>query len=554
MNTKLDSQTFYLFQDVASQFASCMNDFLYVYNIPEDIYYIAEGAVERFLIPSSTFGNVVETLSQFVYPEDFPLLQEDLMKIMRSEKNEHNLRYRWLGKNGEPIWINCRGTVLRNEQGIPYLMIGCINEIGVLPNADNVSGLLRESALEEQLMRSEDLSSAHILRIGIDDFKSINERLGIEYGNLVLHEVANCIQNCLYNNQFVYRLASDEFFILDKSGCSIQDMKSLYHTIRSSVDDVVERNGYVALYTISGGIVPCSQIQPLTYDEIMKLSEFAVNNAKRLGKNQVYCFQAEDYDRFLRRKKILQSMHRSVSNGFKGFALYYQPIISATDEQLFAAEALLRYTTQEGEPLSPAEFIPILEESGLIIPVGKWVITTAAAMCRECQKHFPDFKVTVNLSYIQLLKSPLFDDVMEILNVGELLPSGLIVELTESGHLENSTAVQNVWRKFRNAGIQIAIDDFGTGYSNLQNIGALRPNIVKIDRSFTIKSLHNDYERQLLSHIIHMVHSIGLKLVVEGIEDEQELAEITSMNPDYIQGYYYSRPCPQTEFFEKFIY
>ena len=142
---------------------------------------------------------------------------------------------------------------------------------------------------------------------------------------------------------------------------------------------------------------------------------------------------------------------------------------------------------------------------------------------------------------------------MEALTEHQLTPGSLIVELTESGHLENNTAVHNVWKKLKNAGVQIAIDDFGTGYSNLQNIGDLRPHIVKVDRNFTVKSLRNEYERQLMIHIIHMVHSIGLRLVVEGIETTEELSRIVSLDPDYIQGYYYSKPCPQKEFYQKFI-
>lgn len=553
MDKEKKNDLFKTYQKIAAEFSSCMNDYLYVYDVQSDIYYISEQAAKRFAIPCNIFHDVLETHRQFVYIEDQQLLIDDLQQLISGTKNEHNLRYRWLGLDGSPIWINCRGHILADADGRPSLMIGCINEIGKKQNADNISGLLKETALEEQLTQFPDLSNGFMLRIGIDDFKSINERLGVEYGDYVLREIASCIQNCLFTNQYVYRLASDEFMILDVSGSTVSDMKGLYHSIRSAVDRLVAQNQYEAIYTISGGIVACSDIVPFTYEEAMKLSEFSLSAAKLLGKNRVYIFQELDYTAFLRKRAIQRCLRKSVSNDFEGFELYFQPIISTLDETLYSAETLLRFRTPEGEFLSPAEFIPILEESGLIIPVGKWVMRNAVRICKDCQKYFPAFKISINLSYVQLLKSPVFADIMEALNDYQLNPGSLIVELTESGHLENSTAVRNVWKKLKNAGVQIAIDDFGTGYSNLQNIGDLRPHIVKIDRNFTVKSLRNEYERQLMIHIIHMVHSIGLRLVVEGIETTEELSQIVSLDPDYIQGYYYSKPCPQKEFYQKFI-
>ncbi|MDE5951742.1 MAG: EAL domain-containing protein, partial [Acetatifactor sp.] len=226
--------------------------------------------------------------------------------------------------------------------------------------------------------------------------------------------------------------------------------------------------------------------------------------------------------------------------------------VYADTEELYGAEALLRYQMPDGERISPMEFIPILEESGLIVPVGKWIIRKAADMCRECRKRYPQFRVSINLSYIQMTKSPVFVEVMDALKETELPPDALIMELTESGYLENSINVQKVWKKFKEAGIQIALDDFGTGYSNLQNIGRFNPDIVKIDRSFTLRALQHSYERQLLSHIINMVHSIDLRIVIEGVEEKEEQQQVMQLGSDFIQGYYYSMPCSRTDFLKKY--
>ena len=546
------------FCSIAEEFSSCMNDYLYVYNLQDDIYYISEQAVSRFLLPDNVFSNVGSVLSKLTYPDDFEMLNEDIEQIMAGKKDDHNLEYRWLGRDGSPIWINCQGRILKDDNGSPYIMLGCINEIGNKQKADNISGLLGESALHDFVIQLlPDLTEAMFLRVGIDDFKVINERHGMEYGNFILREVANAIQRCTESQQYVYRIVSDEFMVLDLSGAGYAEMNQLYHRIRSSVDSIVAGEQYKALYTISGGLVSFKDISAAQsdhdrYSDIMKASEFALTEAKLRGKNQMYYFRPDDYSSFLRKRYIRSCMRKALSENFKGFELYFQPIIMANGEFLFAAEALLRFETPAGEKITPTEFIPILEESGMIIPVGKWVLRNALEMCRRCREFNPEFMISINFSYIQLLKSPVYDDVMCALDESGMPPSCLIVELTESGHLEHSPAVQSVWQKLRSLGVNIALDDFGTGYSNLINIGNMRPNIVKIDRGFTTKALHNDYEYELLIHVIKMVHSIGLNLVIEGIESRMELMQVTAMNPDYIQGYYYSRPCPKDEFIRKY--
>ncbi len=549
-------QTFETYCDMIKSFAPCMHDYLYVYDMDGDAYYIAEGALTRFKLPSCLFHDVVNTLATFVYPDDVDMLTSDLKQLLSGKKDEHNLEYRWEGLNGSPVWINCKGRLVRADNG-HQLMIGCINEIGNRGKADNISGLLGDSSLREHIEQMlPQTGEAMFLRIGIDDFKLINERHGTEYGNYVLRAVAGCIVDSLRPNQAAYRIVSDEFMVVAMSTSDYSEMNQLYHRIRSSVDNIVAEEQYKAVYTISGGLLSLNDLGGSPsgrVDEIMKLSEFALTEAKNRGKNQMYFFKPEDYDIFLRTRYVRSCLRQALGDNFLGFELFYQPIVSSGGEALFAAETLLRFRSPSGENIFPMEFIPILEESGLIIPVGKWIIKTALAMCKKCRKEYPDFMVSINLSYIQLLKSPMFEDIQDALQEAGLPPSCLIVELTESGHLEDSIVVQSVWRKLREIGVKIALDDFGTGYSNLINIGNLKPNIVKIDRSFTLKALQNAYEHELLIHIIRMVHSIGLNLIVEGIETGDELKRITALNPDYIQGYYYSKPCSEKEFTGKYL-
>lgn len=545
---------FELFCGMIEAFNPCMDDYLYVFDVQNDQYYISKKAMKRFALPSFQFTHVLDTHRKFVYEEDIEMLEADLEKVMSGENLEHNLTYRWMSVDGEPIWINCRGRIIIGADGKPQFLVGCINEVGTKPIADNVSGLLESFAIKDAWNQQHNtMTNGFVLRIGIDNFKTINEKLGVEYGDFIIHEVANCILDCIHEGQMVFRVVADEFLIIDTAGGTAKDAKALYRKVRSGVDHLIRRDNYKAFFTISGGVISGETLGQVDYNELLKYTQFALSEAKARGKNQVYYFQVEDYEKFLRRRKILVELRKAVSNDFEGFDVFFQPIITRGGKDLYAAESLLRFWTSEKETVSPAEFIPILEESGLIIPVGKWVLHRALEMCVKCREKRPDFKVSVNLSYIQILKSNFFKDVTEALEQYKLRPDSLIIELTESGYVENSPVVRKLWEQLKDRGVLIAIDDFGTGYSNLQSIGNMMPDIIKLDRGFTVKALNNNYEHQLMNQIIQLIHSVDLKVCVEGVETMEELTEIERLSADCIQGYYYGKPCEKQAFYKDFV-
>ena len=545
---------FELFCGMIEAFDPCMDDYLYVFDVQNDQYYISKKAMKRFALPSFQFTHVLDTHRKFVYEEDVEMLEADLEKVMSGEKLEHNLTYRWMSVDGEPIWINCRGRIIIGADGKPQFLVGCINEVGTKPIADNVSGLLESFAIKDAWNQQHNtMTNGFVLRIGIDNFKTINEKLGVEYGDFIIHEVANCILDCIHEGQKVFRVVADEFLIIDTAGGTAKDAKALYRKVRSGIDHLIRRDNYKAFFTISGGVISGETLGQVDYNELLKYTQFALSEAKARGKNQVYYFQVEDYEKFLRRRKILVELRKAVSNDFEGFDVFFQPIITRGGKDLYAAESLLRFWTSEKETVSPAEFIPILEESGRIIPVGKWVLHRALEMCVKCREKRPDFKVSVNLSYIQILKSNFFKDVTEALEQYKLRPDSLIIELTESGYVENSPVVRKLWEQLKDRGVLIAIDDFGTGYSNLQSIGNMMPDIIKLDRGFTVKALNNNYEYQLMNQIIQLIHSVDLKVCVEGVETMEELTEIERLSADCIQGYYYGKPCEKQAFYKDFV-
>lgn len=554
MSRKAIDFSFDEYCEVIKAVAPCMDDYMYFYDLSQDLYYISEKALERFAMPVNLFSDVAEMHKVFVYKDDVDMLVEDLQKMASGEKEEHNIEYRWLSKEGNPIWVNCQGRVIKDEDGQPKYMVGCVNEIGRKQKADNVSGLKEVSSIAASLeMYCSVANSGYVLHIGIDDFKSVNERFGHEYGDFILRGVADCIKESIGPGEEVYRVFGDEFIVVSYFADDIASGRALYDKIRIAVNAFIEKNRYETVFTISGGVLSCAELSGMEYQELIKLSQFALNQAKKRGKNQIYFFDINDYEDFLRKTMILSAIRESVSTTFEGFEVYYQPIIKDSDDPTpHGAEALLRYTLPNGEKVSPMEFIPILEESGLIIPVGKWVLDKAIAFCQRVQKTIPDFSVNVNVSYVQVLKSPFVVEFFRLLGQYEMATSSITIELTESGQLDDSAQMHKVWRNLHQYGVTVALDDFGTGYSNLMNISDISPNVVKLDRGFTMKALSNEFERNLMQNIIQLVHSLGLKICVEGIETEEELKEIRSLGPDYIQGYYYGRPCPEESFIFEF--
>lgn len=343
------------------------------------------------------------------------------------------------------------------------------------------------------------------------------------------------------------------FIILDLSGGDVEDAKLLYRKIRQTITNFVEENHYSAVFTISGGILECDRTTDCSYSMVMKLSEFALNEAKHQGKNRCYVFAQEDYEKFLRKKELAQILQQSVYQNFKGFEAYFQPLFFAETGKLYGAEALMRFQCDKYGMISPAEFIPILEETGLIIPAGRWIMHEALKACKRIQRYIPGFRININISYIQIMKSNIIHEVVAAISAYDISPSNVVLELTESGLLESDPRFSKLWMKLKEKGVHLALDDFGTGYSNFHYLYDLRPDIIKIDRSFTSKAMQNEYEYNLLSLMSGMVHNLDLKICVEGIETAEEQDRINLLSPDFAQGFYFGRPCPYQQFCDTFV-
>lgn len=544
-------------EELIELFAPCMDDYLYIIDLQKNTFKISEAAVNRFMMSGNSFDDAVNSFQYFVYKEDRSMIAEDLQCIIEGKEKDHNLYYRWLDKNGMPVWINCRGKVIDDKDGKPHYLIGCVNEIGDTQRADNVSGLLGERELRSYISSHvKDSSSEYLIHIGIDGFNDINGTLGVNYGNYVLKSVADCINSCLSDNQKLYHIVADEYMIIDLESHTKDDVMLLQKKICKKIEEFIISEKYKVVFTISTGIIYAKMLLKY-YDEYRKIAVFSLKQAKSMGGNGVYFFEKEDYELFLRKEKIKSALRNAVANGFEGFDVYYQPIMDCDSGHMIGAEALMRFSMYQDKkivPVSPVEFIPLLEETGLILPAGRYVIDKAVSMCHEMRQYIPEFKINVNISYIQMVKSDIWKDILSSIKQYDLPPECLCAELTESGYTDMTPYFYKLRKKFEEKNIQFVLDDFGTGYSNLHCIVNMKPNYVKLDKDFTAKAMSNARDFELLKKIVEMVHSVDIRICIEGIEKEEWYQKLKEIHVDYLQGYLFGKPCEKNQFLNKFIF
>ena len=536
--------------------AECMDDYLYVLDLQNNKMEISQSALDRFMISETYMRNAKQEIMSAVYEEDRAMFEKHMQAVMDGKEKVHDIHYRWLDKNGLPVWVNCRGVVIDDEDGKPGYLVGCLNETGNQRRADNVTGLLGGMEFCDYLRsQKKPVTTGFLMHIGIDDFAAVNGTHGSNYGDYVLKSVADCMKECLSGNQRLFHLIADQYVIVDLDSTSMDDAIQLKKKIGEKIDEFIISEQYEVVFSASAGVIDASTVAE-GYEECRKKFEFSLKKAKQMGKNNIYFYRQEDYEKFQRNGRIISALRSSIANGCEGFEVYYQPIVDCVSGRVIGAEALMRYTmvTEEGkEWLSPVEFIPLLEKTGLIIPAGRFVLNEAAKMCREIQQYIPEFRVNVNISCYQIEHGKIADKILTAVRDNGLTPDRICIEMTESGFMDMTPAFCKFRKVLEVNGIQFVIDDFGTGYSNLHCISDMNPGYVKMDKDFTAKAMSCERDYELFKKIIEMVHSIGIRICVEGIEEEDWHLKMKELQADYLQGYFIGKPCEKKKFMEEFV-
>lgn len=408
----------------------------------------------------------------------------------------------------------------------------CTDELTKLPNRKSFSTDLN-NILEDSTANNKKFA---LLLINIDDIKSINSSQGFEAGDLLLIRIATILKRFEKNNIYTYRFGDDEFLIVIKDFDIIDSLA----TITDTIFEVLNYEGV----SVSGGISIFPDHSKVKED-LLKFADIAKNNAKKDGKNQFKIFNPDMQKAFVKKMLLQNKMTTAVLES--AFTLYYQPQFNVKTSNLRGFEALIRWHDKELGDISPALFIPLAEETDLILPIGTWVLNTAFATLKKWQIKY-NFKgvMSINVSPKQLKQRNFIDELQSLLVRYNLDPSTIELEITEGIMIENMDDTVSKLKQIKDMGIRVSLDDFGTGYSSLSYLQMLPLNTLKIDKSFIRNITAKDgIQANITNSIINMVSKMGLDTIAEGVEKNDQLEILKKFDCHIIQGYLRGKPMPE---------
>lgn len=412
---------------------------------------------------------------------------------------------------------------------------------------DSLTGLPNRAMFTE-LLKAEIESSKRrdnhmfaVLFLDLDRFKNINDSLGHTHGDLLLVAFAERLERTLRPVDTLARFGGDEFAILLSGMTDATDAVRVAQRIQDELTKpfVLDKNSAFATASIGIALSSSGYERP---EDILRDADTAMYRAKENGKARYEVFDHGMHAKAVSRLQLESDLRHAIEQN--EFCVYYQPIVSLQTGRLSGFEALVRWNHPRRGLVSPADFIPVAEETGLIVPIGQWVLNEACAHIRQCQIESPSHRslsLSVNLSARQVAQPDLLDRIKEALETSRLNPHYLKLEITESVVMENAEAAALMFKQLRALGVQLSIDDFGTGYSSLSYLHRFPLNYLKIDRSFVMR-LTTDNDNAIVRTISTLARNLGMEVIAEGIETEEQHQQLKLLGCEYGQGFLFSRP------------
>lgn len=516
------------------------DDYLFSWNFQSDRVYFPGPIWKRYALmePGQTICTV-EDWCKVVYEKDLPMLQMEFERLRRGEVKKHNMEYRLVDREGNRVWISCRGQCQMDQKGHPLRMIGRISDTVLAGEVDALTGAFTSARLQKDIKNVLDAGKpCFLLLLGIDNLKNINIRQGRDVGNHILQTVADTLEKCVDTGLRIYRVNGD-CFAVNLPASDLQEVQEFYMRVRELLKEHC---------TVSAGAVAYHNHPNEDSSSLYQYAEDALDKAKRMGKDTLSFFSQKDYEEKLYTIELQEEIRQSILNDFQGFYVCYQPQIHSHSYDIFGAEALLRFNSPTRGAVSPQEFIPILEQSGMICQVGLWVLETALRQCFAWRKEIPQMHISVNVSYVQLAQKNIAQLVLETVQKSGLPGEALTLEVTESMQLQDYSLFNKIFYQWKQAGIEVSVDDFGTGYSSLSYLKGLEIDEIKIDRCFVSGIQHSAYNYRLLSNMVELAHSSQIRVCCEGVETQEELATLEKLHPDLLQGFLFHKPYTKEQF------
>ncbi|WP_219135630.1 EAL domain-containing protein [Janthinobacterium sp. UMAB-60] len=486
-------------------------------------------------------------------------LEELYNKLLAGDQGGPMTELQLQRKDGSPLSVEVQRRTLRSGQS--WILVAVARDITERKDAeqrlmklahfDTLTGLPNRSQFYASLTHSLSQAAEHqwavaVLFMDIDRFKNINDTLGHTLGDDLLRQFSSRLVDCLRVRDTIGRFGGDEFATILVLPEGIQHAVGVVDKIREAMRKPFDLQGHEVTVTVSIGISVFPE-DGLDADTLIQYADTAMYRAKEAGRDAFRFFTAEMNAQSMARLDMENALRRAIDN--EEFVLFFQPKVNIISGRISGAEALIRWRRPGHGMVSPAVFIPLLEETGLIVRVGNWVLDEACKKISEWgASSIGPVHLSVNVSGIQFFVGGLEEEVLKAISKHDIAPDLLELELTESSLMSNAEETIAVLRNLKALGIQISIDDFGTGYSSLAYLKRFPIDKLKIDIAFVREVTSNPDDAAIVLAIISMAHSMKLEVIAEGVENDAQLAYLRRHGCDEMQGYYFSRPVPQEEF------
>jgi diguanylate cyclase (GGDEF)-like protein/PAS domain S-box-containing protein len=499
-----------------------------------------------------------KTFQVLTHPDDLDADLDQVRRMLLGEVRTYQMEKRYFHKDGHVVWVLLSVSLVHDDEGDPLYFVSQIQDITEhkvleerlehrafhdpltnLPNRQLFMDRLGQ-ALRRTMRRHNQVT---VLFMDLDGFKVVNDSLGHDVGDLLLALVAQRLRRCLRPEDTLARFGGDEFLVLieavDDPGRAVQVAERITEELRRPF--IIEGRDLYVTASIGISLGGARTHDP---DALLREADTAMYRTKNEG-GDFRVFDPAMYERAFRRLEVENDLRRAIDQ--EEFVIHYQPMVDLQTGELWGMEALVRWDHPERGLLEPSEFVPVAEESGLVIPMGEQILREACFRAKEWQEEnprIPPLVMAVNLSASQLSRLDLADTVERVLGETGLEGNRLTLDVTETVYVKVLAGNEAILDRLKALGVRFSIDDFGTGYSALSYLKRLPADAIKIDQSF-VKGLGKDVEdTAVIRMIIELAHTLGLEVIAEGVETEEQVALLKEMGCDFAQGYHFSKPLP----------
>ena len=505
----------------------------------------SKATVDYFNLPSEYTDDVVGDWTKVIHPDDLQIWLSDAKEVVEGKKARYSCQYRAKNRYGEYVWVENNGYVLNNENGEHVLSAGMITRLDVQNRYDPQTNMLTTYAFYSEYFFD---GAGTVLMVNIDDFRNVISTYGYSAAKELVGQLGALVKEACNPPMKLYRFGTDEFMIILPGGTK-DSTRSLFNKIADAVRMSRVMNGTIIRVSISGAAVMYPE-DCVKKDDMVEKLDYSMGYVKKHHPGKM-TFYSEQLAREQERKNLLkEDLIQSVQSEFKGFSLFFQPLVEPVTERINGAETLLRWKGEVIQDSYPAEFIDILEETGYIRQVGLWVMEQTFLQKKAWEEKYGNLQLSFNVSYQQFMDQDFAAKVIKKANEIGVDKESVIIELTESCQVKDPESLANVFEELEKEGFKLALDDFGTAYSTMEMLRKLPVDYIKIDHSFVRELADEGHEDDyiIVDELVRLSNRLHHGAIIEGVENQSVVERLKDVNASLLQGYHYSKPVSKDVF------